>query len=129
MCTVDMSCAAKWSDIFANIIDNTNTGCTSTSGLCHGTGKGGITLTPGMAHDAYVAMTGYTTLDTPGPVKKYIVPCDTNASAMLCNMKPESGMTNPYGNCGSTMPLVGTSLTMAQLQTIADWIACGAPEN
>lgn len=129
MCTVDPSCAVKWADIFTNIIDNANTGCTSTSGLCHGTGKGGITLEPGKPHEAYLAVTAYTTIDMPGPVKKYIIPCDPAGSAMLCNMKPEAGMTNPFGMCGSTMPLVGTSLTMAQLQQIADWIECGAPEN
>lgn len=128
-CVVDDQCAVKWgADIFAGIIDTAAAGCTQAS-LCHGSGKGGITLEAGKPHDAYLAMTAYTLLDQPGPAKKYIVPCDKAASGILCNAKPETGTTNPYGACGSLMPLVGTNLTMAELNTIADWIACGAPEN
>jgi hypothetical protein len=129
MCTVDPNCSVKWgAEIFATIIDNVDTGCTAT-GVCHGSGKGGITIQSGMPHEAYMAFMAYTLLDQPGPVKKYIVPCDKDASGILCNAKPESGMTNPYGACGSLMPLLGTNLTMTQLNMIADWIACGAPEN
>lgn len=129
MCTVDPNCSVKWgANIFAGIIDTTETGCTATS-VCHGSGKGGITIESGKPHEAYLAFTSYTLLDQPGPAKSYIVPCDKDASGILCNAKPESGMTNPYGACGSLMPLLGTNLTMAQLNMIADWIACGAPEN
>lgn len=128
-CTVDQSCAVKWStDIFANILDTQAAGCTAAS-LCHGDGKGNLTLTPGDAHGAYVALAAWTMAKDPQMGKAYIAPCDPTGSGMLCNMKAESGSTNAYGECGSLMPLVGTSLTMDQLNTIADWIACGAPEN
>ena len=38
---------------------------------------------------------------------------------------------NPYGVCGTVMPLGSgaTKLTKKQLDTLAEWIACGAPEN
>ena len=130
-CTVNTNCAVSWStDIFAGIIEAQASGCTTT-GVCHGDGKGGITLEAGKAHEAYEALKAYTLLALPGPVKPLIVPCDKAASGMLCNVKVDSGDpgTNPYGECGSLMPLLGTNLTMAQLNQIADWIACGAPEN
>lgn len=129
MCNVDPNCAVKWAtDIYAGILDTPAASCTTT-GLCHGDGKGGLTLEAAKPHEAYLALTAYTLLAQPGPAKKYIVPCDAMGSGMLCNMKTDTGTTNPFGDCGSEMPLVGTNLTMDQLNTIADWIACGAPEN
>jgi hypothetical protein len=129
MCTVDPGCKVSWgTDIFVKIIDGP-AGCTAT-GLCHGAGKGGITLVSGSSHSAYVALTGYTLLAMPGPAKPYIVPCDPMASGFTCNMKVDTseGGTNTFGSCGSVMPLVG-GISAADLQTIADWITCGAPEN
>ncbi|MFT3773212.1 MAG: hypothetical protein QM820_48150 [Minicystis sp.] len=133
MCTVNQNCSVKWAtEIFAGMLDTPSAACTQT-GVCHGSGKGGITLEAAKPHDAYLALTGYTLLDQPGPAKKYIVPCDQAGSGMLCNMKVDDAdggaATNPFGACGSTMPLLGTNLTMDQLTKIADWIACGAPEN
>jgi hypothetical protein len=126
-CTVNQACATSWAtDVFAGILDKPN-GCTS-AGLCHGNNGGNVTIAPGDAHAAYVTLTAYTLLAQPGPAKKFIVPCDKDDSGMLCNMK-EDGSTNPFGQCGSGMPLTGTDLTIDQLNTIADWIACGAPEN
>lgn len=129
VCTVNMDCAVKWgTDVFAGILDTPAAGCTKTSG-CHGSGQGGVTIEAGKPHEAYLALAAYTLLAQPGPAQPYIVPCDAAGSGMLCNMKQDSGTTNPYGACGSLMPLLGTNLTMDQLNTIADWIACGAPEN
>lgn len=130
VCTVDMSCAVKWgADIYTAMFDQpATTGCTA-MGQCHGAGKGGILLEPGKPHEAYVFLKDYVLLDQPGPAKKYIVPCDKAASGILCNAKPAAGMTNEFGACGSLMPLLGTSLTTDQITKIADWIACGAPEN
>jgi hypothetical protein len=113
-------------DIFAGILD-TPSGCTS-MGACHGSGLGGITLTPGDHHGAYLALTTYTLLKTPGPVKPYIVPCNSAASGFPCNMAIDMG-TNTFGTCGTLMPLTGTKLTSAQITQIAEWISCGAPEN
>jgi hypothetical protein len=130
MCTVDPGCKVSWgTDIFTNIIDGPP-GCTAT-GLCHGDGKGGITLESGKGHDAYLALKGYTLAANPGPVKPYIVPCDPQASGFTCNMSVDDseGGTNTFGTCGSTMPLGKVKITPQDLQTIADWITCGAPEN
>jgi hypothetical protein len=130
MCTVDPGCKVSWgTDIFTNIIDGP-AGCTAT-GLCHGDGHGGITLTSGKGHDAYVALTGYTLASNPGPVKKYIVPCDAQDSGFTCNMSVDDseGGTNTFGMCGSTMPLGKVKISAQDLQNIADWITCGAPEN
>src|SRR5262249_40135141 len=98
VCTVDAGCAGKWADVYTEIIDPM-TGCTSS--LCHGSGQGGITLTPAMPHEAYLAFKDLMLSDNPGPVKKYIVPCDKAGSGMLCNTKLATGETNPFGTCGS----------------------------
>jgi hypothetical protein len=136
-CIVDMSCAVSWkTDIYAGIFD-TNVGCTNAT-LCHGSpaSKGNITMDPGVANAAaaYGTLNTYTLLGIPGPVMKYIAPCDKAGSGMLCNMVVDDGMGGD-GNtfkpkCGSQMPKGGVhKLTTAQLTTIADWITCGAPEN
>jgi hypothetical protein len=124
----------SWStDIYAGIFQ-TNVGCTNAT-LCHGSpaSKGGITMDMGMATAAYGALNSYSLLAVPGPVKKYLAPCDKFGSGMLCNMLVDDGAgntTNPFGTCGSEMPKGGVhKLTPAQLTTIADWITCGAPEN
>ncbi|MBK9265199.1 MAG: hypothetical protein IPM54_36135 [Polyangiaceae bacterium] len=67
----------------------------------------------------------------------YIVPCDPMASKMMCNLKldPAEGM-NMYGKCAPTMPKVSAldavddaPLSLMELNTIAEWISCGAPDN
>jgi hypothetical protein len=127
MCTPQ--CNVSWAtDIFAGMLDTTTAACTAT-GLCHGSGKGNLQLTAGSPHAAYMTLTAFTLAASPGPAKKLIVPCDKDNSGLLCNMKTDPGVTNPFGQCGSGMPVVGTNLTVDQINTIADWIACGAPEN
>ncbi len=129
-CAVDAGCAVSWStDIFTAILDGP-AGCTSM--LCHGSGKGGITMPSGMPQSAYTALTGYTLLATPGPAKAYIVPCNPDESGFPCNVEvdPEAG-ANPFGTCGAGMPFggVGTLLTVDQVNQIGAWIQCGAPDN
>lgn len=62
----------------------------------------------------------------------YVVPCDTEGSAMLCNLALPDGEEHPYrpggAACGTPMP-IGDTLTSEDLSTIAAWIACGAPDN
>jgi hypothetical protein len=129
-CMVNAACAVSWgTDIFSGIIDGPP-GCTSAA--CHGSGKGGITLTPGQPSAAYTALTGYTLVATPGPAKKYIVPCDPGGSGFPCNLSlGADGGANPAGTCGFLMPFGAgvTPPTMDQLQKISDWITCGAPDN
>jgi hypothetical protein len=129
-CMVNPACSVSFAtDVFAGILDGP-AGCTAT-GLCHGDGKGNILLETGKPHDAWQQLTGYTLLATPGPVKPYIVPCDPAASGFTCNMAidPSDGGTNPYGTCGSPMPNGKNKLTPEQLNTIVEWIQCGAPDN
>lgn len=126
-CTPDPDCAVSYAtDIFDTILDGP-AGCTGAT--CHGTGtaSGDLTLDTGHAHAAFVAMTAYQLDGDP-----YIVPCDKDASKLLCNIALADGATNPFGKCGSTMPLTldgQMKLTPAELDLLAEWIACGAPEN
>ena len=129
----DAGCTVSWAtDIYAGIFGS-NIGCANAT-LCHGSpaSKGGLTLDPAMASAAYTTLSGYTLLATPGPAKPYIVPCDTG-SGILCNMvvdDGDGGTSNPFGTCGSPMPKGGVhKLTVAQLNTIAKWIQCGALNN
>ena len=70
------------------------------------------------------------------PSVPYIVPCDPAASKMMCNLKldPAEG-TNMYGTCAPKMPKVlmdmvdDAPLSLMELNTIAEWISCGAPDN
>jgi hypothetical protein len=132
-CAVDAGCGVSFqTDIYGGILEGPS-GCTGTMG-CHGGDPppSGPVLAQGHAHDAYVALTGYTLDDKPGPVKPYIVPCDAAASGFLCNMTLENGAENPFGKCGALMPLAlggQAKITATQLDQIAEWIACGAPEN
>jgi hypothetical protein len=130
-CTVDPMCKVKFGeDIYKKIIDG-SAGCTAAT-LCHGgeTPQGDMILKPGEAHNAYTEFVNYQLKKTPGPAGAYIVPCDKKSSRLLCNTALSDG-ANPYGACGTLMPFGSgaTKLTKTQLETIAEWIACGAPEN
>jgi hypothetical protein len=130
-CTVDTACKVKFgADIYTKIIDG-SAGCTAAT-LCHGgdTPQGNMILKPGDAHGAYEEFINYQLKKMPGPAGAYIVPCDKKSSRMLCNTALADGST-PYGPCGMLMPFgtLATKLTKTQLDTIAEWIACGAPEN
>ncbi len=131
VCTVDPMCKVSFkTDIFAAIIDGP-AGCTGAK-LCHGgdTPQGDMILKPGDAHGAYVEFTNYELKKKPGPGGSYLTPCDSVGSKILCNTSI-SDADNPYGVCGTLMPFGNgaTKLTKKQLDTLAEWIACGAPEN
>jgi hypothetical protein len=136
MC-VDAPCAVSFKDdIFGPILDGT-AGCTSASG-CHGGvgAPGNMTLNPGDAAGTYLELTNYQLDNTPGPAGPYVVPCDPQASRLLCNLVLDAGdgsaKESPYGSCGVTMPIaLGTAkrLTEAEFDTIVEWIECGAPDN
>ena len=129
-CSVDPSCQVRFSvDVFGSALSGTGK-CSASS--CHGAGISGLTLTEGDAKGAYAALTTYT-LATHGA---YVVPCDPASSMLLCNLKVDASSTNPYGSCGSLMPKVKPSdavddvpLSVPQIEAIAKWIQCGAPDN
>ena len=133
MCTVAATCKVSFKkDIFTAIIDGP-AGCTGAT-QCHGgdTPMGNMILKPGDAHGAYDEFVNYQLKKTATmPAGAYITPCDAKSSRLLCNTALSAGDTNPYGICGTLMPLGGaaTKLTKKQLDTLAEWIACGAPEN
>lgn len=130
-CTVNAMCKVSFKkDIFAAIVDGP-AGCTGTA-LCHGgdTPMGDMILKPADAHAAYVEFVNYTLKDKPGPGGAYLTPCDPAHSQIMCNTSI-SDADNPYGSCGTVMPFgsAATKLTKKQLDTLAEWITCGAPEN
>lgn len=136
ICVVDAGCPVSFAtDIYAGLLDTSLAKCTNAS--CHGNdagGMGGVTLLPGDPLDAYNALTAATLR---AGTDQYVVPCDPMGSGMLCSMAVSSG-NNPFGSCGNTMPTTlglpadagtPTDLTPSDLQTIATWIQCGAPNN
>lgn len=130
-CTINATCKVSFKkDIFTAIVDGP-AGCTGTL-LCHGgdTPMGDMILKPGDSQAAYVAFINYTLKDKPGPGGAYLSPCDAAHSQILCNTSI-SDADNPYGVCGTVMPFgtKATKLTKKQLDTLVEWIACGAPEN
>lgn len=115
-----------WADVWA-IFAAPAAGCTAT-GLCHGDGKGNLTLTSGDPAGGRAALMAWTIVKAPQVGKPYVVPGDPAGSGMLCNLKlddGDGGTVNPWGECGEPMPALG-ALSPGQLQAIADWIACGA---
>jgi hypothetical protein len=55
---------------------------------------------------------------------RYVQPCaDPSESGILCNLSTPS-------TCGSPMPINGAMILSAdQIQTITNWLKCGAPNN
>ena len=131
VCNVDPMCKVSFkNDIYKPIIDGA-AGCTAAA-LCHGgdTPQGDMILKPDDSTGALSEFLNYQLKKSPGPAGAYIVPCDKAGSRLLCNTAVESGK-NPYGACGTAMPFgsAATKLTIQQLDTLAEWIACGAPDN
>jgi hypothetical protein len=127
-------------DIYNAMLDQGGTAKCTTAGLCHGNdagGQGGLTLLPMDPADAYTALTSVSLQTAPlvngnpsaAGAKQYVVPNDPAHSGMPCNMAASSGGMNPFGQCGHPMPNVGTDLSVDQINTIATWISCGAPNN
>lgn len=142
-CTPDFDCAVSWKDdVYAAIFD-APTSASMPSGACgaadcHDSGAGGLTFPVGNATDAYLRLTSYNLAG----VGSYIVACRPDLSPIMCNLAFAEGVENPYvgptanftGGCGSPMPKLtagsaGDALNQEQLNTIAGWIACGAPQN
>jgi hypothetical protein len=128
-CQPDPSCAVSFeADVFP--ILEANGKCSSTT--CHGGGTAGLTITPGDVQGAYASLSNY---ELSGGRGFYVVGCDLVASKLLCNLKVDpDGDPNPYDTCGSLMPKALLSdtvddapLTIAEVETVADWIRCGAP--
>jgi hypothetical protein len=131
--TPDENCAVHFAaDIFEPIFDaNGSAKCANTQ--CHGNPmdlQGDLLLIPGDAFSSREALLAYQFDKPAGP---YITCKNPAESKILCNMFLGIGVTNTYGKCLTTMPLVdelgAEPLTESQLELIAQWIACGAPNN
>jgi hypothetical protein len=128
-CTPNPSCTVSFAKDVMPILDGVAK-CSAT-GPCHGSGEGGVTLNAGDVLGTLNTLKDTQILEGP-----YVVPCDAAASQMLCNMRIEGDPTkNPFGTCGSRMPkakedgIDDLALNEMQLNTIAEWIKCGAPSN
>jgi hypothetical protein len=90
---------------------------TCASASCHATVA---PVLSGSAQDYYTTLANYEATTSAPP---YVNPCSTNPadSQFACNVATT-------GTCGSQMPL-GAPLATAGQQSVATWVACGAPFN
>jgi hypothetical protein len=129
-CTPDAGCAVSFQmDVFPILEDVAK--CSEAT-ACHGGNAGDIQLTGGNPKTLREGLLAAKL----GGVDPYVVPCDASASKMPCNMRIETGQTNTFPKCGALMPKVDPDdavddvrLNQDQINTIAEWIQCGAPDN
>jgi hypothetical protein len=132
-CEVDPACSVSFADdVYGAILEPTGK-CSTSQVPCHASpaAKGGLLIPEGNVEAAYDALTGYLLVGQDGG--PYVVPCVPASSTLLCNLALADGEgPNPYhdATCGQPMPLPpGAGLTLDELETIATWIECGAPNN
>jgi hypothetical protein len=134
MCMPDAGCAVSFANDVFPILENT---AKCSAAVCHGPGAAQApVMTPGDAKATVQVLLGHPFNEGSDP---YIVPCNPAASKMICNMKLDTGNdTNPFGpDCLPRMPKVKIAddgvadapLTVMELNKIAEWISCGAPDN
>jgi hypothetical protein len=142
-CVVNNACTVSWKNrIYPAIFDAPLGGDDPTGACgapkCHASGAGGLLMPTGNQDESYVRLSAYTLVGG----RHYIVPCHPELSHMMCNLRFASDVDNPYigpdneftGGCGSPMPkpdedVDSSPLNQDQLEDIATWIACGAPQN
>jgi hypothetical protein len=142
-CTVNNACGVSWQNrihatIFAAPFDGGEPSGGCGAPACHDEGAGGLLFPADDPEEAYFRLTAYELVGG----RPYIVPCHPELSHIMCNLKFQAGTDNPYvgddleftGGCGSPMPkpdedVPAQPLTEDQLEDIAEWIACGAPQN
>jgi hypothetical protein len=97
---------------------------------CHLTAIGGFAF-PETASDARSALISYVFQGA----DPYVSPCQPASSKLLCNLAVEDGVAQAFGACGSLMPKLledavdDVPLDAAELDALAEWITCGAPDN
>lgn len=130
-CEPDPACAVSFAtDVYADLLVGVG-GCTT--GGCHlpPAASGSLSFPADDASAAYDVLVAYTLTDetTPANSGPYIVKCNPETSRLLCNLRAADGPgANPHGECGALMPLAG-GYTTEQLDKVAQWIECGAPNN
>lgn len=142
-CEVNGACLVSWrNDIFPNIFnapiggDVPSGACTDAE--CHADGAGGLRMPPNSEGESYFNLIDYQLVGG----RPYLVGCHPELSHITCNLKFEDGVDNEFigpdqeftGGCGSPMPkpsetVEAEPLNQDQLDAIAEWILCGAPQN
>lgn len=134
-CMPDAGCTVSFTNDVFPILENKAMCSAST---CHAPGAAQPpAMTPGDAKATLAVLLAHPFQEDPGA--PYIVPCNPAASKMICNMRLDTGNnTNPFGpDCLPRMPKVlmaddgvaDAPLSVTELNTIAEWISCGAPDN
>jgi hypothetical protein len=112
----DCAGAPVWTTDVFPILDNA-AGARCTTESCHGgANPPKIGLPAGDAAQSYSALTGYTSPAAGGAY--YVDKGDASKSWILCNISGDKRL-------GSAMP-IGAQVGAAELQTIQDWLSCGA---
>jgi hypothetical protein len=129
----DAGCAVSFAN---NVFPILETKAKCSDAACHAPAAAQIpVMTAGDAATTLQVLLGHKFLEEAADA--YIVPCDPMASKIMCNLKldPVDG-TNTFGKCAPTMPKVSAldmvddaPLSLIELNTIAEWITCGAPDN
>ena len=101
---------------------------------CHDQNRGGLLFDENNSQAAHEALLAFQ-----HPLfGAYVAPCAPQDSGLLCNLLVEDGVPtpNPVSDCGSKMPKVSAlnspvkaPLTQNHINTIVEWIECGAPFN
>lgn len=142
-CVIDGGCSVSWrNQIYGAMLDapiggDVPSGACGARG-CHDDGAGNLVFPSGDADTAHGNLLAY---GLPGAAG-YVVPCEPQLSSIFCNLRFEAGVENPYvgpgetftGGCGSSMPKLDPDidaepLNQLQLDLLAEWIQCGAPNN
>lgn len=118
----DKGCVVQWArDIYEPLV-RVKWGCTA--GNCHD----GYSPPQISDNNAKLARRELTFVTTRGkPSTPYVNTCskDPQASSILCNLNVQGTLAT----CGRPMPLERAPLTPADLDTLKQWLACGAPDN
>ncbi len=128
-CEPDPDCAVSFaSDLMPLFGDGI--GACGASG-CHASDIAGFAF-PAEAAAAHAAITSYVFQGS----APYVVPCEPEASKLLCNLRVAGTAAPPYGSCGSPMPKASVNdsvsdrpLSAEELGLVEAWIVCGAPDN
>ncbi len=126
-CVPDPACEASFRDDVYPVLSKTAK-CGSAG--CHQTAIADFAFAsdPGDAREALLAYT----FQGEG---SYVVPCQPELSKLLCNLNLTGDAEGAFGACGSPMPKAlddavdDVELAPGDLDPIAAWIACGAPDN
>lgn len=140
---VNGACLVSWkNDIFPSVFNAPIGGevpsGACTQGECHADGAGGLRMPPTSEGESYFNLLDYQLVGG----RPYIVPCQPQLSHIVCNLKFADDVDNEFigpsqeftGGCGSPMPKPSETvdsdpLNQEQLDDLAEWILCGAPQN